>query len=326
MSDIVFKPIVSLGIMIVFTIIMMIIVLFNRKNIVNRVLILLLMLIISQRPMIKDQEDDVYSKNLDVIFVVDTTASMNAVDVNNDTRINAVKRDCKKIIDEYLGSNFSIITYDNIAQVKYPLSDDTGTIMDIFDKMKVIEPLYAHGSTLDLAYDYLKMLLESSKAKEDRKRVVFFIGDGELSSEEAKETKISKYNDIADLIDSGAVLGYGTSEGAKILVDDYEKYTHSTEIRRFFDNNGYLLDGDTNKNAISRLNENNLKALAGSLKVNYYHVTDFSKIADNLKSIEEEAHKDDDKEKMDKDIYYYFSGVLLLLMLIELYYCRRNEQ
>ena len=323
MSEIIFKPLVSLPIMIIFSVVMLLIVLFNKQHIINRFLIIIVVFIISQRPMLRDKEQAVFNLDIDVVFIVDNTVSMNAVDVNGGTRLDAVKNDCKNIMNTFAGANFAVITYGNIAQVKYPFTNEYGTIVDVIDNMKIIDPNYATGSSLDLPHDYLKMLLESSENKEKHKRVVFFIGDGELTSNESSNTNFNVYNDLNGMIDSGAVLGYGTSEGGKVIVKE------SLFINRIVDSNGYLIDAKTGGPIISKFNEDNLKKIANSLKLNYYHMTNYSVIADKINEIKDKANEqeeDDNDEKFDMDIYYYFSGTLLVLLLVELYYCRRNEQ
>ncbi len=320
-SDLIFKPIIPFSTAIIYGIILILIVLFNKRNVILRILIILLMIIVSQRPMLKNRDDKVYNMDLDVIFVIDNTVSMNAIDVNGRSRLDALKSDCKHIIDRFLGANFAIITYANNAQIKYPFTSDVAIIEDIIDRMKIIDPNYAKGSALDLPYDYMKMLLESSRSKDKHRTLVFFMGDGELTIAEAFNTDVSKYQNLKDMIDAGGVLGYGTPEGGKI------KITDSIVKKNLVNNEGYLINSKDGSVVLSRINENNLNILASNLGIDYYHMTDFSVLADKINKIKDEANENDEgKEKLDKDIYYYFSGALLILLLIELFYCRRNEQ
>jgi len=322
MSNLIFNPMISLSIMIPYSIIMIVIIILNKKNIINRIIIILLILVISQRPMLKNQEDITFSLDLDVLFVIDNTVSMKADDVNKQTRLEAVKKDCISIMEKYAGANFAVITFGNIAEVRYPFTSDMGIIKDVINRIKVIDPAYATGSVLELPYDFMKMFLESSKSKDNHQRIVFFMGDGEITQEDDK-TKLAKYADLQELIDSGAVLGYGTSEGTKIKIEE------SVALKHVTDSNGYLLDSTTNPPsiAISKINENTLKALATNLDLDYYHMSDFSILSDKLDNIKGEAlENEEEKEKINKDIYYYFSGALVVLLLFELYYYRRNEQ
>lgn len=323
MNNLVFNPIVSLVVMIPYSILMIIIIIINGKNIINRVLIVLLILLLSQRPMLKNQEDITFNLDLDILFVIDNTVSMNAIDVNNQTRLEAVKNDCLNIMNRFSGANFAIITYGNIGEVRYPFTDDMGIIRDVIKRLKIIDPAFADGSVLDLPYDFMKMLLESSSTKDKHKRIVFFMGDGELTEEDAGNTRIDKYTNIQQMINSGAVLGYGTTQGGKVKIDE------SVSLKAVTDGKGFLIDSSTNPptTAISRINENNLKVLASKLGLNYYHMTDFSVLNEKLDDIKTEALQDEEsKQRLNKDIYYYFSGILVLLLLFELFYYRRNEQ
>ena len=240
MSDLVFKPIIPLTTMIIFSIIMLVIVILNRRNIINRIIILVLLLIISQRPMLRNQEDLVYSLDIDVLFVIDNTVSMNAVDANGTTRLNVVKQNCKYLIDKLAGASYGVITFGNFSQVRMPFSHDASDIEEIINNIKVVDPAYASGSTLELPYDDIKILLESSYSKEDHHRVIFYISDGELTAFEKNKMNLEKYKEISKLVDNGAVFGYGTSNGGKILIDS------SIATKYLTDSQGYLLDKTNN--------------------------------------------------------------------------------
>ncbi len=326
-NEIIFRPIIPLSTMIPIIIILLLIVIINRKHIINRVLILALLLVITQRPMLKDQDDVSYTLNLDVIFVVDTTVSMNAVDVNNGTRIDAVKKSITNIMEELPGSRYAVITYNNDAYLKYPFTTDIAVIDGIINGLKVVDPNYALGSSLSLPSTYMNMLLSSSKKNDEehdekRHRIVFFFGDGELNNSEKIRTNMEDYNGLNEMIDNGAVIGVGTTEGAKMII------TSSVSMNRLVDSAGYLLDNSVNPpvTAISKMNEENLNTVAQKLDIDYFKLDDgrIKEKVDEIKNMKDE--EEDDDQKNDKDIYYYFSFASLILMLYELFYYRRNEQ
>lgn len=323
MKDIVFRPIVPLPTMLLFTIIFVLIVLINRKHIINRIIILALLLAISQRPMLRNQADLTYSLDIDVLFVIDNTVSMNAIDVNNDTRFKQVKKDCEYLVDRLSGANFGLITFSNFSQVRMPYTTNTSDISAIIDSISVADPYYAIGSNLTLPYANMKFLLQSSKKKKDHHRVVFFIGDGELNWEEQSKFDLTIYEDIRSLINSGMVLGYGTPEGGKI------KITSSLGTKDLTDSEGFLLDKTSTpyQPAISKLDENNLKELSGKLGIKYERNPSRSKLSSIVDEIIENAKKNkDDTEYSDKDLYYYLTMMLLIFLFLELFYNRRNEQ
>ena len=320
MNSIVFKPIVPLFIMIIYSIILLIIVILNKKNIVIRILLILLILLISQRPVIEDFNNKFY-KDLDIMFVVDTTLSMNAIDVNGNSRMHAVKNDCKKIMQSFMGARFSVITFNNYSMVKLPFTDDSSVIYDVIDNLEVIDPNFARGSSLDLPYDNMKSLLDSSNNKDNRIRVVFFMSDGEVNLSDKSNKDLDKYSNIKDLINNGAVLGYGTSSGGKI------KIMKALSKDNLVDSNNYLIDKMNNKSAISKINETSLLYLKDKLSLDYYNMKNFNiltKKINDIKKITKESTLD--PLYYDKDLYYYVSPFLIIFIICDIYYIRRNDQ
>ena len=319
-----YNPIISLNIMAVFSIVMLIIIIINRKHVINRILIIALLFIISQRPMLPKKGGTIDSHDLNVVFVIDNTVSMNAIDVNGGERLKAVKNDCKRIIENLSGSNFAIITYGNIGFVNHPGTTDIAEINEAIDTIKVIDPYYAAGSTLDLPYKSMKTLLTGFRNKEEgkNKTVVFFMGDGELNRSEQTNTNLDVYKDLSDMIDNGAVMGYGTLEGAKIRI------TESVILDKVAPS-GFLVNKGSydskSQVAISKLNEGNLKQVASNLSLDYYHMTDYSAIDSKIQKIKSDTIIERSvNEESFVDIYYYFSIALVCLLGVELLYYRRN--
>lgn len=323
MSNLLFKPIIPTIIMIIVSVIVLTLIIINKKNLISRIAIVVLIFIISQRPMIKNGASVTYNLDMDVLFVIDNTMSMNAVDVNNDTRLNAVINDCKHIMDEMAGANFGIISFNNYSQIRIPFTYDTQIAINVIDNLKIVDPSYATGSTLSLPYNDMQMLLTSSKSKDKHHRVVFFISDGELTNEDKLTLDLSKYKDLVDLINDGAVLGYGSSEGAKI------KVTEGVALKGLVDSDNYLLDKSQTPNvpAISKMDESNLNELADMLSLDYIHMTKTANIDRKISKIKENAVMIEKENSIaNQDLYYYFSLLLLAALLYELYYYRRNWQ
>ena len=127
------KPIIPLVIVIPLMLILLVVYLIlvmKKRKIIYKILGILQMYLLSWllafllnlRIMDKKYNATVEMKNLDVLFVVDTTISMWAEDYDGkDTRMEGVLKDTEYIIDELSGSNFGLIRFDNKCS-------DTGSI------------------------------------------------------------------------------------------------------------------------------------------------------------------------------------------------------
>ncbi|MBE5840734.1 MAG: VWA domain-containing protein [Butyrivibrio sp.] len=267
-------------------------------------IIYILVLCIGLRPVTVDDNVEFATKNLDVLFVVDTTLSMWAEDYSGkNTRMSGALKDVQYIIDELAGSNFAIVTFDNKSKVVSPFTQDVRYIEDLMATITQIESYDAAGSSLNLPYYDMRSLLSSSRKKENRRTVVFYISDGEITNGE----ELQSYAELAEFVDTGAVLGYGSEKGGKMKDGSW----------------GYVYDSSTHKDAVSVIDEANLQQVATDLNISYFNMNSGH---GPIKGIIEEV-KNQCKTVMDKetgaeryiDMYYYFAIPLALMMLLELY-------
>ena len=114
------NPIIPIFMMIVISIFLLVIVIINKKHLVTRILIIILLFIINLRPMELTSEVETFNTNLDILFVVDTTISMDAEDIK-DTRLTRAANDIKYIMKELAerskkqASSFDTVTPVNMT-------------------------------------------------------------------------------------------------------------------------------------------------------------------------------------------------------------------
>ena len=158
------------------------------------------------------------TRNLDVAFVVDTTISMwaedhKAQDLNQSdrnlqgsgtkstfiqTRMDGVKRDIYSIMNALPGSNFSLIKFDNGAEIMTPFTQDIDAVYDMVDNLSMPAYATARGSSLNTAHEALKAMLESAGLKDrNRKTIVFVFSDGETTD----GSTLMNFSDLAGMID-----------------------------------------------------------------------------------------------------------------------------
>lgn len=201
--------------------------------------------------------------NLDVIFAVDTTPSMAALDYNgSQQRIEGVKQDMQALAASLKGAHIEIITFDSQANVILPLTTDSTAFSTAVQGMRPQINSYSRGSSIDKPLNMLTQEFKrSSTAYPDHYRLLFYFGDGEQTA----ETKPKSFSPVARYIDGGAILGYGTAKGAKIV-----KYTGLESTSK---STTYVstIDEATNKltAAVSHTDTAALKKIAGEIKVTY---------------------------------------------------------
>lgn len=285
---------------------------YTITNIIVKSIIIIVLFIINLRFMIPNGETTAIAADLNVLFVVDTTVSMRALDYNGEEeRIKGVVNDCCYIIDELTGCKFSIIKFGDEAKRLMPFTTDADMAQNEIKALKLENDFYANGSSLNLSKEILEKTLENEiKKNNDSNIVVFFISDGEITKENEKLESFSK---LARYISNGAVLGYGTKEGAKMLSSS----TSSTDGESRYV--GYYESGYKKVTGISKLNEKNLKNIASNLNIDYIHMNKTSNIDYKLRDIKKYISSSPNKEvkiKSYKDIYYYFAIPLVLLLIL----------
>ncbi len=273
-------------------------------SLIRMTVIYVLVLIIGLRPVMVETKYEFATKNLDVLFVVDNTISMWALDYNGrKERMEGVKKDVNYILNELAGSNFGLVTFDNTPHVLSPFTQDLQYIRDLFDTFEAQDSYYANGSDLSIPYQDVEALLLSSARKENRKAIVFYISDGEITN--GKELR--SYADLAQYIDAGAVLGYGSSEGGKMK----NSYGYS-----------YIYDYTTHKDAVSKINEDNLKKIAEDLGLEYLNMNSgnvaLSGAVELIKESSKTVIEAGNGAEVQRDIYFYFAYPLMFMMILEI--------
>lgn len=217
-----------------------------------------LVLLMAVRPVVGAASGAGASSQADVLLVIDRTISMRAEDYGGgQPRINGVREDVKRIIENSPGARFAVISFDSSPQVESPFTSDTTAVQTLVDAMPTQSHYYAAGSSISSAVPLIeKTLIDARKAGPERVRHVVYLGDGEHTL----DTPVDSFSKISGLVADGAVLGYGTDEGGRMLRDDSNRKE-------------YVPD-DNYDDAISRIDETNLETIADQLGVPYQHRTD----------------------------------------------------
>ena len=257
------------------------------------------------------------TNNVDVLFVVDNTISMLAEDYDGKgRRMDAVRKDCELIMKELAGASFTVAAFDSDIERDMPYTIDTNMIVQALGVLEGESYYYAKGTSLEKIMGKMDKVLENNR---DTYKVVFFISDGEITNGD----KLKTHRELSKYVDTGAVLGYGTSKGGAMKARSFASSSLDTEYV-------YYYDKDSNrKKGISKIDEDNLKSIAKDLGVDYVHATSQKDVEKIVKEIKKDISVSADFETGDskaghKETYYYFVAALLVLVVIDFVYYKKK--
>lgn len=226
----------------------------------RRALAVVLLALVAARPGSAPRQAAGLGSDLDVYFVIDRTASMVAEDHDGSRpRFDGVRADVVAIARALPGARFSLVGFDNDVQTMLPLVSDVTALVNAVDVMRPEVTAYSSGSSPRLPVAYLQETMTTSTEDEpDRRRIVFLVTDGEAT---VAAPDAPTFDAVADVIDGGAVLGYGSTTGGRMRGWDGVERTAQP----------FIIDPETGEEAVSRIDERELEAMADELDVPYVH-------------------------------------------------------
>ena len=234
----------------------------------------------------------------DIMIAIDLSESMNANDIQP-SRLEKIKFELKKIIDEFNSDRIGIIMFSNEAYIQCPLTYDKNALNLFIETLNtglVPNSGTDFGPPLDLSLD---KLLDDKIQENDKSKIIILISDGEDFGENTYE--------IVDKIKESSIklftVGIGTSEGTRILL-----------------RNGSFKKDKDGKEVITKLNSTSLKKIANETKGKYFEISNqINQINGMIYEIKEIKGDLIDSKFMDvtKNKYFYFLFVALMLMSMD---------
>lgn len=285
----------------------------RRLEWLRRISLVAVLLIAMLRPSVPGYGAEAGNSSLDVYFVVDTTVSASAEDYDgNKPRIEGMRQDIKSIAKELAGAKYTLIQFDNTARLVMPLSNDASALSTAVDIMATNSEYSAKGSTIDRPLELLDKELKQKSSSENtsnRSKLVFYLGDGE----QTVDNQPASFAKIKPLISGGAVLGYGTKQGGKMV--DTSSGDDADERYRYIKD---YSDMYQTRDALSVIDETNLNSIAKQIGVQYYHrekpdstnqITTALKVSDITSANKTIEHL--------YDLYWLLMPVFLILLLFD---------
>lgn len=239
-------------------------------------------------------------KGIEVIFLLDTSFSMNAEDIKPN-RFVIAKDLINTIIDNLKTDYVGLIKFSGTAHIQCPLTIDYEA-MKLLTESTEISPPEEQGTDF---YEALTLALRTGSISSNRNKIIFLITDG--------EDQENRWEDILDEIKSENLIifpiGIGVPSGAPIPLRDESGNMKGWKK----DNEGNLVK--------TKLNEVVLKRIASETGGQYYRLTDSSGIdmlLSNLKTFERSVlRKKVRSVKIER--FHYPLSIGIILFLIELF-------
>lgn len=275
---------------------------------VRRTLLAVLVVAMVARPGVPGGEVPTGSVNVNVFLVIDTSQSIAAEDwADGQPRLEGIRQDVGDIAYAFAGANMSVITFDSQAQVRAPLTDDGSAVIELVNALNPEIGYYSHGTSISIARELLQAEIERADAADPgAPAVVIYMGDGEQTAADAPQP----FDNVADLVDAGLVLGYGTEQGAPMLESTYDGTDPA-----------YVQDPTTGEDAISRIDEQALQQIADEMGITYVHRDALTELAPTLTTMTSQQGEVDLTEYQEArlDLYWVLAVPLFLLLTWELW-------
>ena len=242
--------------------------------------------------------------DLEVLVVLDRTTSMDALDWDGgSSRLEGVRADLRALAGELAGSRFALLTFGSRARLELPFTSDTSAFVSAVDGVRREDVFEGQGSLMDRAVpDALAALERARTQHQDRRRIVVFASDGEVTEGDDGSGAWAR---VHDLVDGGLVVGYGTTAGGRMRVFD-----DSTR-------DDWVYDRERGEIALSRIDEPRLRRIAGDLGADYVHSEHAGQVAAAATGIERSARDDGDGTPARHDLSWLFGLGLLGLLVPE---------
>ena len=258
-----------------------------------------LMIIALLGPSFGENKEEIDLVGKDIMILVDLSESMNANDVKP-SRLEKVKFEMKKVIDEFSSDRIGIIMFSGEAFVQCPMTYDKNALNLFTETLNtglVPNTGTDFGPPLELSLS--KLNNENTESNELSSKIILLISDGEDFGDNTKES-------LEKIVDSNIKLftvGIGSEKGSKILLT----------------NGNYKRDKE-GKEVITKLDPISLKESAKETGGKYFEITNTNNQIDEL-IYEINNIKGEVIESKIIDVtenkYFYFLLTALILMIID---------
>jgi Ca-activated chloride channel family protein len=187
-------------------------------------------------PVIKISETVWLNRGADILFVLDVSPSMAAIDMDGSNRFNAARRLLKDFAENRPSDGIGLVTVGNDAALLIPPTTDRELLAARLENLRIGE--MGNGTALGMGIAVAAYHLEKSKAP---RRAVVLISDGENNSGAIHpETAAAMLKEV-----NASLWVIGIGSGGEVPIDYVDPYTR---MRRTG-----LIDSHYNRDALERI-------------------------------------------------------------------------
>ncbi|MGC0251936.1 vWA domain-containing protein [Pseudactinotalea sp. Z1748] len=286
----------------------------RRLHWLRRGAMVLALIVIALTPAVPSTQSTQVTSNAELFFVVDRTGSMAAEDYNGThPRLEGVRHDLVALTEAMPGARYTIIGFDSQATQQLPLTTDARAVRSWAETLNQEITAYSAGTAVDRPLETLGDSLSAAAERNPANvRLVFFLSDGE-NTNEADGGEAASYAPLAELVDGGAVLGYGTPQGGTMR--SYDGTANSgpgTDAP-------YIIDPATGEPAVSVIDEDQLRTIAADLGLDYDHRISPDDVDHLVSGIDVAEIAEDGRRDVRHyaDVYWPAAALLALLLAWE---------
>ena len=235
-------------------------------------------------------------KGIEMIFLLDTSNSMNAEDLKPN-RLEIAKQLIHTIVDNFNTDYIGLINFAGSAYIQCPLTVDYEALK-LLTEASIISPDEEQGTDFSRPFE---LAIRSFKSSAENKKIIILITDGE-DQEKKWQEKIETIKTQNIIV---FTVGVGVSSGAPIPVKNSQG-----EIT------GWKKDKAGNI-VRTRLDQNTLIRIASQTGGQYFRITDVSAIdifVKNLKTFERSSISK--RLKLRKQKHFYYPLIVGLILLV----------
>ena len=122
-----------------------------------------------------------------------------------------MRADVQRIVDEYPGARFALITFDASADLRMPLTTDTTSLISSLEVLRPEVTSQSRGSSIGIASAAARR--DPARTRPSRRPIArAWCSTSATASRRSRPTP-EPFDESAEFTDAGAVFGYGTAEG-----------------------------------------------------------------------------------------------------------------